>query len=154
MLVYIIFCSCVVFFFLFFFFSSRRRHTRCALVTGVQTCALPILLAAGLAGIEEKLELPEPYLGDAYSGKKLHDVPKTLREAIKALEKSKMLRAALGDEVVENYLHPDRWEQLEYRSEESRVGKECGSPCTYRWSRLHKTKNKQTQEEHRIQNET
>src|SRR3546814_1636975 len=29
-------------FFLVFFFSSRRRHTRCALVTGVQTCALPI----------------------------------------------------------------------------------------------------------------
>src|SRR3546814_1511431 len=28
--------------FLYFFFSSRRRHTRCALVTGVQTCALPI----------------------------------------------------------------------------------------------------------------
>src|SRR3546814_5476638 len=33
----------VLFYFLcFFFFSSRRRHTRCALVTGVQTCALPI----------------------------------------------------------------------------------------------------------------
>src|SRR3546814_1627891 len=30
---------------LFFFFSSRRLHTRCALVTGVQTCALPILVA-------------------------------------------------------------------------------------------------------------
>src|SRR3546814_11471406 len=30
--------------FAFFFFSSRRRHTRCALVTGVQTCALPICL--------------------------------------------------------------------------------------------------------------
>src|SRR3546814_5455946 len=30
--------------FCFFFFSSRRRHTRCALVTGVQTCALPIFL--------------------------------------------------------------------------------------------------------------
>src|SRR3546814_10365966 len=30
---------------LFFFFSSRRRHTRCALVTGVQTCALPIFCA-------------------------------------------------------------------------------------------------------------
>src|SRR3546814_5006884 len=29
-----------------FFFSSRRRHTRCALVTGVQTCALPILTMA------------------------------------------------------------------------------------------------------------
>src|SRR3546814_10562476 len=31
---------CLVFY--VFFFSSRRRHTRCALVTGVQTCALPI----------------------------------------------------------------------------------------------------------------
>src|SRR3546814_10624027 len=31
--------------FFFFFFSSRRRHTRCALVTGVQTCALPICAA-------------------------------------------------------------------------------------------------------------
>src|SRR3546814_9069735 len=36
-----VFCvlQCMLF---FFFFSSRRRHTRCALVTGVQTCALPI----------------------------------------------------------------------------------------------------------------
>src|SRR3546814_6905768 len=41
-----LFCVCVIRFvvivFIFFFFSSRRRHTRCALVTGVQTCALPI----------------------------------------------------------------------------------------------------------------
>src|SRR3546814_5018179 len=35
-------CPCCEF---FFFFSSRRRHTRCALVTGVQTCALPISAA-------------------------------------------------------------------------------------------------------------
>src|SRR3546814_5197729 len=33
-----------------FFFSSRRRHTRCALVTGVQTCALPISPAASFSG--------------------------------------------------------------------------------------------------------
>src|SRR3546814_9192611 len=33
----------------YFFFSSRRRHTRCALVTGVQTCALPISIAAFFA---------------------------------------------------------------------------------------------------------
>src|SRR3546814_3573272 len=37
-----------------FFFSSRRRHTRCALVTGVQTCALPIFMAA----IEDGLYQP------------------------------------------------------------------------------------------------
>src|SRR3546814_2125871 len=36
----------------FFFFSSRRRHTRCALVTGVQTCALPISLFAKAARID------------------------------------------------------------------------------------------------------
>src|SRR3546814_7500128 len=51
LLFYIIFhillVFCRVFLYLFFvfsifFFSSRRRHTRCALVTGVQTCALPI----------------------------------------------------------------------------------------------------------------
>src|SRR3546814_4972580 len=41
-------CSC----FMFFFFSSRRRHTRCALVTGVQTCALPILCDVACAGAE------------------------------------------------------------------------------------------------------
>src|SRR3546814_2570897 len=35
-----------------FFFSSRRRHTRCALVTGVQTCALPILCAKPVVGDE------------------------------------------------------------------------------------------------------
>src|SRR3546814_3030049 len=33
-----------------FFFSSRRRHTRCALVTGVQTCALPICLLRAIRG--------------------------------------------------------------------------------------------------------
>src|SRR3546814_7726838 len=36
--------SLIVILRLLFFFSSRRRHTRCALVTGVQTCALPIYL--------------------------------------------------------------------------------------------------------------
>src|SRR3546814_1224412 len=35
-----------------FFFSSRRRHTRCALVTGVQTCALPILLRELCVGMD------------------------------------------------------------------------------------------------------
>src|SRR3546814_7777422 len=38
----LVFCVSDCFSYLFFFFASRRRHTRCALVTGVQTCALPI----------------------------------------------------------------------------------------------------------------
>src|SRR3546814_5558375 len=44
-----------------FFFSSRRRHTRCALVTGVQTCALPILFSElkleGIADLGSHLDL-------------------------------------------------------------------------------------------------
>src|SRR3546814_4534347 len=39
-----------------FFFSSRRRHTRCALVTGVQTCALPISMEAGLADLTRRIK--------------------------------------------------------------------------------------------------
>src|SRR3546814_17448065 len=42
-------CLCFV-----FFFSSRRRHTRCALVTGVQTCALPIVIDARGAMFADK----------------------------------------------------------------------------------------------------
>src|SRR3546814_960276 len=40
MMIYVLVELCML---MLFFFSSRRRHTRCALVTGVQTCALPIL---------------------------------------------------------------------------------------------------------------
>src|SRR3546814_5469923 len=45
----------IILFVCFFFFSSRRRHTRCALVTGVQTCALPIysLCQYGRFGVSE-----------------------------------------------------------------------------------------------------
>src|SRR3546814_6985943 len=45
-------CVCVVML-VFFVFSSRRRHTRCALVTGVQTCALPICCAEELTACPE-----------------------------------------------------------------------------------------------------
>src|SRR3546814_10934358 len=54
----------------FFFFSSRRRHTRCALVTGVQTCALPIsrarvlLLTAALGPLDYRV----PYGSEAPLG--------------------------------------------------------------------------------------
>src|SRR3546814_1566132 len=49
----------------FFFFSSRRRHTRCALVTGVQTCALPI--SARQARIDEMIDIfgLQPWLSAA-----------------------------------------------------------------------------------------
>src|SRR3546814_1739967 len=43
-----------------FFFSSRRRHTRCALVTGVQTCALPIVSDRSIDVIDAQPEMVEP----------------------------------------------------------------------------------------------
>jgi glutamine synthetase len=76
--------------------------------------AFAALLAAGLAGIDEKLDLEPAFVGDAYHARGIREVPKTLREAIELLDKSEMLRAALGDDVVEHYLHTARWEQSEY----------------------------------------
>jgi glutamine synthetase len=76
--------------------------------------AFTALLAAGLAGIDEELELPPAFTGDAYDETALPEIPKTLREAIACLDGSAMLRAALGDEVVDHYVHTARWEQLEY----------------------------------------
>jgi glutamine synthetase len=76
--------------------------------------AFAALLAAGIAGIEEKLELEAPFTGDAYLGKRLREVPKTLREATTLMDKSKMLRAALGDDVIDHYVHTAEWEQFEY----------------------------------------
>src|SRR3546814_19501671 len=53
-------------YYLYFFFSSRRRHTRCALVTGVQTCALPI--SSGIDGLGER---PAGFRRDARGGNAL-----------------------------------------------------------------------------------
>ena len=72
------------------------------------------LIAAGLAGIDEQLELADPFEGDAYHGEALPEVPKTLRAAADALQGSAMLRSALGDDVVDHYHHTAQWEQLEY----------------------------------------
>jgi len=76
--------------------------------------AYAALIAAGLSGIEQELTLEAPYSGDAYGGQRLREVPRTLREALELLRKSKMLRAAMGDAVVEHYLHTGAWEQAEY----------------------------------------
>ena len=76
--------------------------------------AFAALIAAGLAGIEQKMELESAYVGDAYQGKALREVPKTLREATELMRNSKMLRAAFGDEVIDHYVHNAEWEQFEY----------------------------------------
>jgi glutamine synthetase len=77
--------------------------------------AFAALLAAGLDGIERKMELEPVFSGDAYDTKrKAREIPKTLREALVLLDKSSLLRGAMGNEVIEHYLHTGRWEQFEY----------------------------------------
>jgi glutamine synthetase len=76
--------------------------------------AYAALIAAGLAGIEGGMELEREFSGDAYRGRRLREIPKTLRAATDSLRKSKMLRAAMGDAVVDHYVHAAEWEQFEY----------------------------------------
>jgi glutamine synthetase len=77
--------------------------------------AFAALLAAGLDGIEKKMTLEPVFSGDAYdTSKKLREIPKTLREATDLLNGSAFLRGALGDDVVDHYVHTARWEQFEY----------------------------------------
>ncbi|MFI5631756.1 glutamine synthetase family protein [Streptomyces sp. NPDC051664] len=67
------------------------------------------LIAAGLHGIEQKLELPEPCEGNAYTAAYDH-VPTTLREAAGLWEKSDLAKAAFGDDVVAHYRNMARVE--------------------------------------------
>ncbi|MGM0359575.1 glutamine synthetase family protein [Streptomyces griseoaurantiacus] len=67
------------------------------------------MVAAGLYGIEHRLELPEPCAGNAYSADYAH-VPTTLREAAELWEHSPLARAAFGDEVVAHYRNMARVE--------------------------------------------
>jgi glutamine synthetase len=68
------------------------------------------LLAAGLHGIENELELPAPLEGNAYESD-AERFPHSLREAIDALENGTVARAAFGDDVVDHYLNYARTEQ-------------------------------------------
>src|SRR3546814_5936552 len=97
-----------VFVFFFFFFSSRRRHTRCALVTGVQTCALPICQPCRPWG---------------------HPMEKQT-QAGQAQGQWRTSQNGQDQGQLSTGSHSPR-------SEERRVGKECVSTCRSRWSPEH-----------------
>src|SRR3546814_8198775 len=109
------FLCLLCFIFVCFFFSSRRRHTRCALVTGVQTCALPICNC----GLEHS-----PCTGD---GQWFDRRPAVFTDG--GWFYAGVWRDAHGQLCA--------WRVLYARSEERRVGKECVSTCRSRWSPYH-----------------
>lgn len=71
--------------------------------------AVAALIAAGLHGIDNDLELADPVGGDAYRAG-LPQLPTTLAEATEAFAESTVARKAFGDDVVEHYLHGARVE--------------------------------------------
>ena len=72
--------------------------------------AFAAMLAAGMAGIDEKLDCGQEYSGNAYVDPKLARLPSTLAEAAGLFDKSRLARAALGDDVVDFYVHHARLE--------------------------------------------
>jgi len=76
--------------------------------------AMAALLAAGLAGIEQKLALEPEMQGDMYHTSGICEIPKNLRDAAALLRGSAMLRAAFGDDVIDHYHHAAQWEIAEH----------------------------------------
>jgi glutamine synthetase len=76
--------------------------------------AQAVMIAAGIKGIEEKMELAPATTGDVYEDAKAADIPQTLRAATETLRGSKFLREALGDDVVDHYTRAAEWEQEEF----------------------------------------
>ena len=76
--------------------------------------AYAAILAAGLHGIERRLEPPAEFKGNGYAATGVPRVPRALYEAIAAFEGSEIARAAFGDDVVAHYLNMARVEQQTY----------------------------------------
>ena len=76
--------------------------------------AFAATLAAGLDGIERRIEPPPAFSGDVYAARDLPRVPRSLNKAIGEFERSDFVRRAFGDKVVEHYLHFARTEQRKF----------------------------------------
>src|SRR3546814_10303290 len=113
-------------YFCLFFFSSRRRHTRCELVTGVQTCALPILTMVGYFNSLRELGGMKRLAED--------DVQtRSYRVQMSMVERPALAQRSISN-IRELTSRVSSQDIPKYRSEERRVGKECVSTCRSRWS--------------------
>src|SRR3546814_19209772 len=109
------------------FFSSRRRHTRGALVTGVQTCALPIWRIGDVRGSNQRPVSALERLVDAFTC----DPGRALGSGMADLEADARAWGAMNDVV----------DAKPGRSEARRVGNESVSTCSSWWSPFHEIKN-------------
>ncbi len=94
--------------------NSLRIESRIPGADANPYLAYAATLAAGLHGIQNKIEPPEIFQGDVYAAADLPKVPDTLWQATDELEKSTMLREAMGSQVIDHYVHFFRTEQRKY----------------------------------------
>src|SRR3546814_12884731 len=141
----------------FFFFSSRRRHTRCALVTGVQTCALPICFHLDipprrrvwptpngkanfliLPGLAVNAPVGDPAmlrLATVRSHDQFNTTIYSYNDRYRGVYNDRMILFMHADDIAARGLAAGV--KVAPRSEERRVGKECGRTCRSRWSPDH-----------------
>src|SRR3546814_13417938 len=129
------------------YFSSRSRHTRCALVTGVQTWSLPIYNLATTPRVKDGVRLP---VADPESAQQLESLRSNTAafgvEYIDDLSPEQGIVHVIGPE--QGFTLPgttlvcgdSHTAAHGARSEERRGGKECVSTCRSRWSPYHEKK--------------
>src|SRR3546814_9593968 len=120
---------CVCF---FFFFSSGRRHTSCALVTGVQTCALPIYLLLDDLGLEAPTTRRRA---------RQRRRPPSRRPGRTLLRRGRQAPTREAGAPRRAGSSPVRDRSSGKSTEERRVGKEGVSTCRHRWLPNHFKKN-------------
>ncbi|WP_206603056.1 glutamine synthetase family protein [Leptolyngbya ohadii] len=94
--------------------SALRLECRAPGADANPYLSFAVTLAAGLDGIKNQIEPPPMFEGDVYAAQDLPRMPMSLLESIHELEKSTWAREALGDAVVEHYLHFFRTEQRKF----------------------------------------
>src|SRR3546814_21196280 len=104
----------------------KRRHTRCALVTGVQTCALPI--SSDWDGIIPALNAKKfDFLISSLS------ITEERKQAVDFTEPYNSNKLQFIAPKATTDFKPDKASLSGQRSEKRRVGKECVRPCRARW---------------------
>jgi len=108
--------------------TGRGDGTRCELrspdLSGNPYLQFAVLLAAGLSGINEKLEPPAPVEKNIYALSEaerekynIHHLPESLGHALAFMEESELVKETLGDHIFENFLHVKQREWEEYRTQ-------------------------------------
>ncbi len=107
--------------------SRRKNATRCELrnpdLSGNPYLQFAVMLTAGLKGIEEKLEPPNPVEKNIYSLSEqerekhgIEHLPESLGHALSFMDESELLKETLGEHIFYNFLHVKRQEWEEYRT--------------------------------------